>query len=215
MKKYVSNSTDSSRMFKSSFLESFSKIHFSVPLIVYIPIISYLIYLSIAAGSLSLLALFGLFLTGLFIWSFVEYFMHRFIFHYQPSSKIGNRLHFIFHGVHHDYPKDAYRLVLPPSVSLPLAFLFYCLFKVFVAGAALYSSFAGFLLGYLIYDMVHYALHHHTFKTGFLKRLQRRHIIHHYSEDDKGFGVSSSFWDRVFGSYSDNRTGSASSQYEK
>ena len=133
------------------------------------------------------------------MWTITEYLLHRFIFHYQPTSKLGLRIHFIFHGVHHDYPKDAKRLVMPPSAGIPLAILFYFLFSLFFKNTGyLYTFFSGFLAGYLCYDMVHYAIHHYNFKSSIMKRVKQHHMLHHYSDATKGYGVSSSLWDIIF-----------------
>ena len=197
-KNYLSNSTESLRMFKSNFLESFSRVHFTVPLIIYVPIIGYLI----TAAFLNQITLFNFllyFILGFFVWTITEYLLHRFIFHYQPTSMIGRRLHFIFHGVHHDYPKDAMRLVMPPSASIPLAILFYFLFSLVIKNTNyLYTFFSGFITGYLCYDMVHYAIHHHNFNNKILKKIKHHHMLHHYSDATKGYGVSSFLWDVIF-----------------
>ncbi len=130
-KNYVSNSKESVRMFKSDILESVSKVHFSVPLFIFIPVILYFGWKAIWQQELSPVEFSGYFLLGLFVWSLTEYVMHRFVFHLEPKegNKILERIHFIFHGVHHDYPSDAHRLVMPPSVSIPLATGFYYLFS--------------------------------------------------------------------------------------
>ncbi|QES87454.1 sterol desaturase family protein [Rhizosphaericola mali] len=201
-KNYISNSTDSPRIFKSGMLEPLSKVHFSIPLYIFIPIIAYCIYRDFTLEKVQLVAFIGYFIGGLFIWTFTEYFLHRFVFHFTPHNDWQERIHFIFHGVHHDYPRDRKRLVMPPSVSLPLAFLFYLLFKAIFSSAALFAFFPGFLLGYLCYDMMHYAMHHYTFKTNALKRIQQHHMLHHYQDPLKGFGVTSDLWDKVFHSES-------------
>ncbi|HEY5327432.1 MAG TPA: fatty acid hydroxylase, partial [Mucilaginibacter sp.] len=116
-------------MFKSDLLESLSKVHFTVPLFIFIPVIIFCIYKDIVNG-MGIITFLELFILGLFVWTFTEYIMHRFVFHYMPEDKPwAQRLHFIFHGVHHDYPSDAKRLVLPPSISIPLAAGFYFLFN--------------------------------------------------------------------------------------
>ncbi|KEQ29645.1 sterol desaturase family protein [Pedobacter antarcticus] len=199
-KNFISNSSESIRMFKSSFLESLSKVHYYVPLIVYIPVISYLIYLSFIDAKMDFLS-FGLWLLiGLFVWTISEYILHRFVFHFYPKSGIGKRIHFIFHGVHHDYPNDSKRLVMPPSASIPMALGLYFLFLYLLPAGTIYAFFTGFLIGYLIYDMVHYALHHANFKSSFWKKLKQHHMLHHYSDSTKGYGVSSAIWDKVLGS---------------
>jgi len=195
-KNYVSNGEESTRMFKSSLFENLSKVHYSVPLFIFIPVIIFFSYLAFS-NDIGL-AGYGLyFLIGLTVWTATEYLLHRFIFHYHPTSGWGKRIHFIFHGVHHDYPRDKKRLVMPPSASIPLATLFYFLFSLFLQQKQLYAFFPGFLLGYLVYDMLHYAMHHYNFKSGLMKRIKQHHMLHHYQNPEKGFGVSSSLWDEI------------------
>ncbi|MFN3379880.1 MAG: sterol desaturase family protein [Runella zeae] len=187
-------------MFKSDLLEALSKVHYSVPLFIFIPVIFYFSWKALSVGQLPVLSFVGYYGGGLFVWTFTEYFLHRFVFHFTPKGKIMERLHFIFHGVHHDFPNDAKRLVMPPSVSIPLATAFYFLFALLMSEFPVAAFFAGFISGYLFYDMSHYALHHANFKAGFWKKLKKHHMLHHYAEPDKGYGVSSDFWDRIFGS---------------
>ena len=199
-KNFISNSPESTRMFKSDFLESLSKVPFFVPLIVYIPVIAFLIWKAFFDIQMSALAFAGWLFSGIFIWTLSEYLLHRFVFHLVPSSGLGHRIHFIFHGVHHDYPNDAKRLVMPPSASIPLAIAFYLLFDWLLPHEAIFAFFPGFIGGYLVYDMTHYALHHANFRTPFLKKLKQHHMLHHYSDSTKGYGVSLSFWDKIFNS---------------
>lgn len=199
VKNFVSNSSESTRMFKSPILEAVSKVHFSVPLLVYVPLIIFLAYKSFSLGN-SWTNYILFFLFGLFIWSLTEYVLHKHVFHFVPKSKWGLRLHFIFHGVHHDYPMDRLRLVMPPAASLLLAAFFYFFFSLFFEGVNLYSFFGGFLLGYLIYDMTHYAIHHLNWKHPLFVKVKKHHMMHHYYDSTKGFGVSSSLWDRILGS---------------
>jgi sterol desaturase/sphingolipid hydroxylase (fatty acid hydroxylase superfamily) len=187
-------------MFKNDLLESLSKIHFSVPLFIYIPVIIYFIFRAFA-NNLDVVSFAGYFLLGLAVWTITEYILHRFVFHYHPKSQWGQRIHFIFHGVHHDYPRDAKRLVMPPSASIPLAVAFYFLFSLFLKDKShLFAFFPGFLLGYLVYDMMHYAMHHYNFKTPFWKKIKQHHMLHHYDDPTKGYGVSSALWDKILDS---------------
>ena len=58
--------------------------------------------------------------------------------------------------------------------------------------------FAGFILGYLVYDGSHYAIHHFRMRSGFLLLIKKHHMLHHHADHDGGFGVSSPLWDHVF-----------------
>jgi sterol desaturase/sphingolipid hydroxylase (fatty acid hydroxylase superfamily) len=197
---YVSNSTESIRLFERPWMEALSKVHWWVPLLVYVPLIVVLVTLS-TQGGLGALELAGWITAGIVVWSLTEYLLHRFVFHYHPTSERGKRLHFLMHGVHHDYPSDAMRLVMPPSVSVPLALLFYALFVWILQPLWAEALMTGFTVGYLVYDLSHYALHHAQFRNdSWLYRLKRHHMRHHYADPSRGFGVSTPLWDYVFGS---------------
>ncbi|WP_261381143.1 sterol desaturase family protein [Mucilaginibacter pallidiroseus] len=204
-RKFVSNSQDSVRMFKSDFFEALSKVHFTVPLYLFIPVIIYCFYRS-ALIDMALWEYPVDFLAGMLIWTIVEYVMHRYVFHFELPGTIGRRLHFIIHGVHHDYPSDRLRLVMPPSLSIPLAIGFFYLFKACIPDRYFWFFFGTFLIGYLIYDIGHYAMHHFNFKSGIFKKIKHHHMRHHYQEPEKGYGVSSPLWDHVVGSVFTNRT---------
>ena len=197
-KNYVSNKDETVRMFKSDFFEALSRVHWTVPLWIYIPVIFYLIYRAIFIYTLSASDILWLMIAGIIIWTFTEYTLHRFVFHYEPKSQLGNRIHFIVHGVHHDYPKDSKRLVMPPSVSIPLALFFYWLFSSIMGTIYLMPFFSGFLIGYLFYDTTHYAVHHFNMHNKFWLAIKNHHMKHHYQDATKGFGVSQPTWDYVF-----------------
>ena len=196
--RYVSNKNESVRMFESRFLEFFSHVHPATPLVIYVPVIGFLLDLALRQRGQAVGVVIGLFALGILIWTLTEYTMHRWVFHYEPTSRWGKQLHFLLHGVHHDYPKDASRLVMPPVVSVPLA-LFFCGLFFLVFGRLAPATFAGFLIGYLFYDMVHYATHHFSMKRGVWLWLKKYHMRHHYDDDHSGYGVSSPLWDYVFG----------------
>jgi len=198
-KNFVSNKDETVRMFENDFLESLSKVHFTVPLFIYIPVIVYFLYKAIAEYVLGADTIFSLIFVGLFVWTITEYTLHRFIFHFHAKSKFGKKIHFIFHGVHHDYPSDSKRLVMPPSVSIPLALLFYFLFESIFGNIIVAPFFVGFIAGYLVYDMSHYAVHHFNMHSKFWLAIKRHHIRHHFENPEKGYGVSSPLWDEIMG----------------
>lgn len=194
-KMWVSNKNETIPLFKNPVLEYFSHIHWSVPLIVYIPIIlvsSYFGFLEIPIGKGILM-----FLAGILFWTITEYTIHRWAFHYHPKTKTGKYIHFLVHGIHHDYPRDATRLVMPLLVSVPLASIFFYLFYLLLGSFNL-VFFAGFVLGYVTYDSIHYATHHINFKRGFMNWLRVYHLRHHYEDPNSAYGVSNPLWDYVF-----------------
>lgn len=190
-------------MFDSELLDRLSRVHPVVPVVVFVPVISWLLILGIErSGAASAVAWV---LGGYLFWTLTEYWMHRVVFHFEPEDGIGARLHWVIHGVHHDHPNDPLRLVMPPSVSIPLAAGFLALFALVLGSQAWLAFGAGFLAGYLIYDMTHYHLHHHTPRTRMGRKLREQHMRHHFQDHDAGFGVSVPFWDHVFGTVPTSR----------
>jgi len=204
----LDHSEEPIRLFKSDLLEFFTHIHPIVVLAIYVPVVIYFLVSAIATQpqasiSKAIYIPLGL-LIGLFLWTFTEYTLHRFVFHFPPRAPWQERLSFLFHGVHHAQPKMKTRLVMPPPVSIPLTLLFYAVFYLILDLALdmpywIAPTFAGFIAGYLIYDMTHYATHHWAMRSGYFKFLKRYHMQHHYKTPDKRFGVSSPLWDMVFG----------------
>jgi sterol desaturase/sphingolipid hydroxylase (fatty acid hydroxylase superfamily) len=208
-KHYVSNKDESVRLFKNDFLEMFTQVHWSVPIILYVPaIVFFLMRYSGASAQMAVPWCLG----GVLFWTLTEYILHRFVFHYQPASAWGRRIHFLAHGVHHDYPNDSRRLVMPPSVSVPLAFLFYGSFYLLIPRGFLPVFFAGFLFGYVCYDTLHYATHHAPMRGKLGHWLKHHHLRHHYLDKDRGFGVSTPLWDFVFRTMSGRRNQEPSAQ---
>jgi dihydroceramide fatty acyl 2-hydroxylase len=185
-------------MFENPVLELLSRVHPVVPPLIYLPVITYALVRAIDHEGLAVGAVVGVFALGLASWSLAEYLLHRFVFHLEPDTPWGRRTHLIIHGVHHDFPHDPMRLVMPPSVSVPLAVLTYLLFLVVLGPAWSLPAFAGFVLGYLIYDMAHYHIHHHRSDNRLSLALRRYHYRHHFQQSNRGYGVTSPLWDRVF-----------------
>ncbi|MCH7680044.1 sterol desaturase family protein [candidate division KSB1 bacterium] len=198
-KNYVSNKQTTPRLFSNELIEKLSHVHPTVPIVLYLPFILYFLFSTFKAGIIQTSLIPFLFLSGVLFWSLMEYIIHRFVFHYEPKSALGQQIHYLSHGIHHDYPKDPMRLVMPPAVSIPLALFFYGLFWIILGGASMAPIFSGFVFGYLAYDMIHYATHHFTMKeTKMGLWLKHYHSKHHYQDENYSYGVSSPLWDYVF-----------------
>jgi sterol desaturase/sphingolipid hydroxylase (fatty acid hydroxylase superfamily) len=137
------------------------------------------------------------YVLGLGIWSLVEYTAHRVSFHHVPTTRLQVAYAYLVHGVHHAYPDDSRRWMLPLVVTLPLAALLSLVFA-FVFGRFGAPIFAGFVHGYLTYDLLHYFIHRGRIPTRLGRFLRQHHLTHHYALPDRHFGVSSPLWDIVF-----------------
>ena len=184
------------RMFDQNFFEWFSHIHPLSLVVVYVPASAFFLWYGLTSGlSASWSAM--LFAAGWFGWTLLEYLIHRFSFHYVPRGPIGMFYAYMIHGVHHAFPEDNRRWLVPPIISASISALI---------GLALRASFgvnyppifAGGMLGYLIYDLSHYAMHRGRSRFAFFNLLRQRHLQHHYATPERWFGVSTPLWDYIF-----------------
>jgi dihydroceramide fatty acyl 2-hydroxylase len=187
-------------MFDSRLLDSLSRVHPVVPVLIFAPAVLALTVWGLKSASVP--GMMGLIASGYILWTLFEYWLHRIIFHFEPPKGVGARLHWIIHGVHHDHPNDPLRLVMPPAVSVPLGLVvFGALYGILGARYAPGLG-AGFFAGYLAYDMTHYYLHHFRPRGPLGRMLRERHMRHHFQDDTRGFGISAPYWDEVFGTSS-------------
>lgn len=184
-------------LFRNRFLDFFSRIHPSVPALIYVPLATAMVVLGARDGQ-GAATIVLLVAAGFALWTLSEYWLHRKLFHWEPDHPIGRRMHFVIHGIHHDHPNDKLRLVMPPAASLPLAALFFGAFYLILGLPTALPLFAGFLLGYLTYDYTHYYVHHFVPKSRLGKQLREQHMRHHFQDHRFGFGVSSPLWDVIF-----------------
>ena len=187
-------------IFESRQLDWLTRVHPVVPVIIFLPAIAAFAVAGFSALSVPE-SIFGI-LAGYAVWTISEYWIHRVLFHFEPQAGIGARVHWIIHGVHHDHPNDPSRLVMPPVVSIPLGTAFFFAFVGVVGLPAAWPVAAGFVAGYLAYDMIHFALHHGRARGRVVRLLRELHMRHHFEDDRCGFAVSAPWWDVAFRTYS-------------
>ncbi len=183
-------------MFESRTLDALTRVHPVVPVVIFVPAIVAMIIWGLSETSLAVMI--GLVAGGYALWTLFEYWLHRLVFHFEPDHGLGARLHWIIHGVHHDHPNDPLRLVMPPSVSIPLAAAVFAVMYLVFGSTYAPGLGAGFFTGYLVYDMTHYYLHHFRPRGRLGRMLRERHMRHHFQDDTRGFGISAPYWDEVF-----------------
>lgn len=183
-------------MFNHAFIEWFTGTRPRTVALIFLPSSAYLVWVALAAGWSPTLAAI-LFAMGMLLWTFAEYLIHRFVFHPTPRGRLGVLSAYLIHGVHHAFPEDRRRWLMPPVVSVPIAAGLYGGVRLMI-GSAGPPVFAGFLFGYLAYDLLHYACHAGGLRGRVPRYLRQHHLTHHYRAPESGFGVSSPLWDRVF-----------------
>lgn len=140
----------------------------------------------------------AVFTAGIVVWTLTEYALHRFAFHWQPSSQIMQQFVFVMHGNHHMQPNDPLRNLMPPIVSLPLGVAIW-LAMVALAGPAGHWLFLGFATGYVSYDLIHYATHQWPMKGRLARILKVHHMRHHHLHQPGNYAITAVFWDGLFG----------------
>eukprot|EP00066_Takifugu_rubripes_P004011 XP_003967047.2 PREDICTED: fatty acid 2-hydroxylase [Takifugu rubripes] len=204
------------RLFGNPFLEAGTKTSWYWVPVVWLPIVFFLswhCYSTLAQGTTRVVLtsdlsipvhkylFLPLFLMGWFLWSFIEYCIHRFVFHMKPPAHNYYliTLHFLLHGQHHKSPFDGSRLVFPPGLASLVVGSFYVVLSNTLPDIVGICVFVGGLCGYVVYDMIHYYLHYGSPKRGsYMYSLKAYHVKHHFEHQRAGFGITTKFWDRPF-----------------
>lgn len=188
------------RFFHSSILENITQCPWWVVPLIWIPIYAAVSYIAVVSQQVDLVQLAALQLQGVVLWQFIEYCIHRFLFHARVASYWAITVHFLFHGNHHKFPKDKERLVFPPIPAAAIASCIYGLLCLLLPKPTATALMSGVILGYIGYDCLHYGMHHAAYLPGgLLQELKGRHSHHHYSDYDHGYGISSVLFDIVLG----------------
>ena len=185
------------QMFNHPFLEWFTGTRPRTLILIFLPVSAYFVWAGVVAGWSPLVSslLFG---GGIVLWTGLEYLLHRFVFHLTPRGRLGVLFAYLIHGVHHAFPEDRRRWLMPPIVTVPVAVVLSFVLRL-VVGTASAPLFAGAVFGYLVYDLLHYACHAGSLRGRVARYLRQHHLTHHFRTPEVQFGVSSPLWDRVFG----------------
>jgi sterol desaturase/sphingolipid hydroxylase (fatty acid hydroxylase superfamily) len=198
MKEFRIDNKGTGKLFENKILESLTRTRFFVPVSFFYVAGLCCLILAYWLPQTSLMKFFWLFPLGMLGFTLVEYIMHRFLFHLDTSTEARAKFQYSVHGVHHEFPRDKDRLVMPIVLSIPLSALFGLLF-VALMGLNGIIFFGGFVSGYSTYLYIHYAIHAMKPPKNFLKYLWKHHSMHHYASEGTAYGVSIPLWDFVFG----------------
>ena len=188
------------QLFDNPILEALSRTHILIPISMWLILSVFLGWYAFTYTNMSAYTIAALFAAGLFSFTLFEYVLHRYLYHLAPTTPQRAKIQYTFHGVHHEYPKDKTRLAMPPALAIFVAAFFFGVFFLLM-GEAAYAFFPGFLVGYSGYLATHFIVHAYAPPKNFFKQLWVNHSVHHYKNHDSNYGVSSPFWDYIFGSF--------------
>ncbi|MFD2570048.1 sterol desaturase family protein [Spirosoma soli] len=188
------------KLFDNPILEALSRTHIMIPISMWLILSAFLGWYAFTYTDMGTGMIATLFVVGLFSFTLFEYILHRYLYHIAPTTPQRAKIQYTFHGVHHEYPKDKTRLAMPPALAIFVAAFFFGLFFLMM-GEAAYAFFPGFLVGYSGYLATHFIVHAYAPPKNFFKQLWVNHSVHHYKNPESNYGVSSPFWDYIFGSF--------------
>jgi sterol desaturase/sphingolipid hydroxylase (fatty acid hydroxylase superfamily) len=186
------------KVFKHPILNKLSRTNPLVAISIYCLISLGMVIYGFAVSTPLLTHSVALFVAGLLLFSLVEYATHRFMYHSGENYQDEKNWQYKVHGVHHAVPNEKDLLALPIPLALLVSGLLFMLFYLPMGQHALFF-FPGFLSGYAAYLFVHYKVHTSKPPKNAFSYLWKHHLIHHYSDDERAYGVSSPLWDIVFG----------------
>ena len=185
------------QLFSNPILEKMTRTHIAVPVTIFIVYAVALGVWNVRFTALPAGTTILLFFVGWLTFTWVEYQVHRHIFHLAAHTEGRKNFQYMVHGVHHHYPKDKDRLAMPPVLSITIATLLLIILK-FLLGDYVFAFLPGFLVGYACYLLIHYVVHVYSPPKNIFKALWRNHSIHHYKDGELLFGVSSPLWDYIY-----------------
>lgn len=186
------------QLFKNRILERLTRTPIELPVSLFLLYGILLLLASVHYTSLSVWATLLMFISGLLSFSWVEYTVHRYVFHMSINTPRKKRLQYILHGVHHEYPKDEQRLAMPPLLSTAIATGLLFIFR-WILGEWAFAYLSGFLMGYAFYLFIHFVVHVYSPPRNRFKAIWTNHSLHHYKNGKTAFGVTSPLWDYVYG----------------
>jgi sterol desaturase/sphingolipid hydroxylase (fatty acid hydroxylase superfamily) len=130
-------------------------------------------------------------LCGGILWTLVEYLLHRFVYHKVPVIRN-------LHGMHHSHPNDF--LGSPIWVSIVGFSSFLALLALIWDIDISCGMTSGLIVGYVAYLLTHDAVHRWQLsERSWMRNHRLRHLRHHRNPLPGNFGVTTGFWDLVFG----------------
>jgi dihydroceramide fatty acyl 2-hydroxylase len=188
------------RLFRARWLDAFTRTPWWTPYAAGLPLAAIALGVAAADGlDLDAPATWAALPFGALSWSFLEYALHRFVFHARARSETARIALFLAHGHHHADPSDRSRLAATPVQLGSALLLLFGACDLAFEDAATWLAFASALLAYVAYEAVHYAAHFGRPESPWLRALRRHHLAHHHLDPRSRWGIGTPLWDWVLG----------------
>jgi sterol desaturase/sphingolipid hydroxylase (fatty acid hydroxylase superfamily) len=143
--------------------------------------------------------------VGIFVYSFIEYLAHRYVLHAEPENRILRLITMDAGRGHLRHHRDPGHYGGAINGAQPPIVVFGCLLALLAWAVPFFPTGFGFIAiaaggaNYAAQELVHYCTHHMPMRGGFIGRIQRHHMLHHYRDGRSNYGLFWTFWDPVFG----------------
>jgi 4-hydroxysphinganine ceramide fatty acyl 2-hydroxylase len=127
---------------------------------------------------------------GLLLWTFLEYTLHRYIFHMESDGQ---------HIKHHRQPADPAVILVQPELAILISAALASIVQLITHNYSFTAGImAGIWAGFLYYESVHYRVHVGDASRLWIANQRRLHFHHHFRNSKACFGVTTPIWDYIF-----------------
>lgn len=191
--------TQQVRLFQSELLERFTQISLSGFLAIWLLVLPLSLWAGWNGETRPIVAA-AMMIAGFLVWFPLEYALHRWLFHWKTENPALQRFVFVMHGNHHISPNDPKRNLMPPIVSVPIGAALWAI-SVWILEPWGIWAFLGFGVGYVTYDLTHYACHQLPMNGRVGQALRRHHMRHHHIDEAANYAITVPFLDWLFGTW--------------
>ena len=176
------------RIFKNPVLEALTKTHIAIPLTLFWSVGVITLWYSIAKLGIHWSTALVFFLGGIVLFTFVEYAMHRYLYHIPAETEKRKRFQYVIHGVHHDHPRDKSRLAMPPLLQHRIGRVVHQPFRLTIGENG--YAFGGASSSAAAHTCLRIMPSICTSSPKLLRASWKHYNLHHFVGDDGAFGVS-------------------------
>ena len=138
-----------------------------------------------------------IFFTGVATWTLTEYLLHRFLGHVHKGKNFFKAEH-LQHHIKANYFAPAYKKA---ALAVIIFVTLVAIISLFTSMQIAVAFVLGFLTMYALYEVTHARFHGKEPIAKLFIILRKHHFYHHFHNPKMNLGVTTRFWDRVFGTF--------------
>ena len=140
--------------------------------------------------------------SGVVLWTLLEYTLHRFVFHRRMLGASASKEHLLHHAKVDYFAHWSIKV----AIAVPVLLAIMTLASLLVGWQLGTSVPMGVLAGYSFYEVLHRRIHLRAPLNAYGRWARRHHLLHHFGKSDMNHGVTSPIWDLAFGTLAPHTT---------